>query len=750
MVFSSLKLLEMLMRMLLFKAIPADTVNKMPATMMAQGRGHPVFLLMGCICSKDIDWEEGAAIHRSKSLSRLATLTKKDEVVAAIIDVAINGSHCSTSRFASKIQDNAATTLSLSLDQGEKKVAAVADRTRKVQAHQRQATADVGAHREGSEAIGVSSNIQENLRIVDVPSGSAREHVAAGWPSWLVSVAGEAVKGWLPRRANSFKKLDKIGQGTYSNVYRAHDLETGKIVALKKVRFFNMDPESVRFMAREIHILRKLDHPNVIKLEGIVTSQMSCNLYLVFEYMEHDLAGLAAGPGTKFSEPQIKCYMRQLLEGLAHCHSHQILHRDIKGSNLLIDDNGILRIADFGLATFFRPDQKQQLTSRVVTLWYRPPELLLGATEYGAAVDLWSTGCILAELLAGKPIMPGRTEVEQLHKIFKLCGSPSDEYWRKSKLPHATVFKPQHQYRRCVAETFKDFPPSALALLDSLLSIEPAKRGTAISALGGEFFLTKPFACDPSSLPKYPPSKEYDAKLAAEARRQRAEVAHGRGSECVRLGRRESKGMPVPDDKGEQKKWRAQANPKSISEKYDPQDDSVSGFPIEPPGGTSQNGFFQSGVHPNAFGSSWSKKVHHAELRPVPSRTYSSLRVPNDPQLKTQRSYRPRSGVADFADISGSFAARNTSTSTHNRLDVAKPSEKHALDRPSSSQKKDGTIGRKDSTSSYGTRIKRIHYSGPLMPPGGNIEDMFKEHERQIQEAVRKARLDKFKNKEYF
>ncbi|CAL9763423.1 unnamed protein product [Musa acuminata subsp. burmannicoides] len=744
MVFSLCKFSE---RMLLIKAIPVDTVNIMPATMMTQGRGHPVFLVMGCICSKDIDLEEGAAIHRSKSLSRLATLTKKDEVVAAIIDVAINGSHCGTSRFASKIQDNATTTLSLSLDQGEKKVAAVADRTRKVQAHQRQATADVGAHREGSEAIGVSSNIQENLRIVDVPSGSAREHVAAGWPSWFVSVAGEAVKGWLPRRANSFKKLDKIGQGTYSNVYRARDLETGKIVALKKVRFFNMDPESVRFMAREIHILRKLDHPNVIKLEGIVTSRMSCNLYLVFEYMEHDLAGLAARPGIKFSEPQIKCYMRQLLEGLAHCHSHWILHRDIKGSNLLIDDNGILRIADFGLATFFRHDQKQQLTSRVVTLWYRPPELLLGATEYGAAVDLWSTGCILAELLAGKPIMPGRTEVEQLHKIFKLCGSPSDEYWRKSKLPHATVFKPQHQYRRCVAETFKDFPPSALALLDSLLSIEPAKRGTAISALGSEFFLTKPFACDPSILPKYPPSKEYDAKLAAEARRQRAEVAHGRGSECVRLGRRESKGMPVLDDNVEQKKWRAQANPKSISEKYDPQDDSVSGFPIEPPGGTSQNGFFQSGVHPNTFGSSRSKKVYHEELRPVPSRTYSSLRVPNDPQLKTQRSYRPQSGVADFADISGSFAARSTATSTYNRLDVAKPSEKHALDRPSSSQKKEATIGRKDSTSGYGTRIKRIHYSGPLMPPGGNIEDMFKEHERQIQEAVRKARLDKVKNK---
>jgi cyclin-dependent kinase 12/13 len=115
---------------------------------------------------------------------------------------------------------------------------------------------------------------------------------------------------------------------------------------------------------------------------------------------------------------QVKCYMQQILRGLEHCHNRGVLHRDIKGSNLLLDDSGNLKIADFGLATFFDPNQKQPLTSRVVTLWYRPPELLLGATEYGVAVDLWSTGCILAELLAGKPIMPGRTEVLDKLKIF--------------------------------------------------------------------------------------------------------------------------------------------------------------------------------------------------------------------------------------------------------------------------------------------------------------------------------------------
>ncbi|KAJ6852134.1 putative serine/threonine-protein kinase [Iris pallida] len=123
------------------------------------------------------------------------------------------------------------------------------------------------------------------------------------------------------------------------------------------------------------------------------------------------------------------------------------------------------------------------MTSRVVTLWCRPPELLLGATYYGIGVDLCSAGCILGELLSGKPILPGRTEVEQLHKIFKLCGSPGEKYWKKAKLRHATMFKLNQAYKRCAAETFKDFSPSALLLIETLLAVDPAKRGTATAAL---------------------------------------------------------------------------------------------------------------------------------------------------------------------------------------------------------------------------------------------------------------------------
>ncbi|KAJ4956191.1 hypothetical protein NE237_012974 [Protea cynaroides] len=415
------------------------------------------------------------------------------------------------------------------------------------------------------------------------------EQVAAGWPSWLSAVAGEAIKGLTPRRADTFEKLDKIGQGTYSNVYKARDTLTGKIVALKKVRFDNLEPESVKFMAREILILRRLDHPNVVKLEGLVTSRMSCSLYLVFEYMDHDLAGLAANQAIKFTEPQVKCYMHQLLSGLEHCHNRGVLHRDIKGSNLLIDDGGTLRIADFGLASFFDPNHKQPMTSRVVTLWYRPPELLLGATDYGVGIDLWSAGCILAELLAGKPIMPGRTEVEQLHKIFKLCGSPSEEYWKKSKLPHATIFKPQQPYKRCIAETFKDFPPSSLPLIETLLAIDPAERLTATDALKSEFFTTKPYACEPSSLPKYPPSKEMDAKLRdEEARRLRnAAKGNGDGVKKTRARDRAVRAYPAPEANAElqanldRRRLISHANAKSKSEKFPPpHQDGALGFPL--------------------------------------------------------------------------------------------------------------------------------------------------------------------------
>ncbi|KAG5520353.1 hypothetical protein RHGRI_033056 [Rhododendron griersonianum] len=647
---------------------------------------------MGCICSKGSNADDYVVdIETEKELNKSSepsfAPSKREESV--VYDESVH-------TISKPVVQASMSSVRSKQDDEEKKTRIV---ERPISGHhQRRATLDVV----------VMEGQAEMSQIISIPRGTEGEQIAAGWPSWLTSVAGEAIQGWVPRSADSFEKLNKIGQGTYSSVYKARDLKTGKVVAMKKVRFVNMDPESVRFMAREIHVLRKLDHPNVMKLEGLVTSRVSGSLYLgLFDYV-HFL-------GTHIRDTvvglQIKCYMQQLLCGLEHCHSRGVLHRDIKGSNLLIDKNGVLKIGDFGLANFFQHDQKQPLTSRVVTLWYRAPELLLGATEYGVGIDLWSAGCILAELFAGKPIMPGRTEVEQMHKIFKFCGSPSEEYWRKSKLPHATSFKPQHPYRRCVAETFKDFPSSALALIDVLLTIEPEQRGTAASALGSEFFTTKPFPCDPASLPKYPPSKEFDVKLREEeARRRKAETVQGRGHESVRRGPRECKEVPTPEfDTQGLVTLQGEPNPKSISVKNHPHEDGGSGFPIDPPRGLGKNGFSHSAsmVHPSAVGYTWTKKV--ADRHHCPEERIGSSGRRTD--LRRQTSYMPQEGAGLYTNCS---------------------------------KKNEGMSG-KDRV--YIPNKSRIHCSGPLMPPGGNMEDMLKEHERQIQEAVRKARLDKARTK---
>ncbi|RWR71894.1 putative serine/threonine-protein kinase [Cinnamomum micranthum f. kanehirae] len=653
---------------------------------------------MGCLCSKEAPIDQFGEVQQGKGAvdpsKPLVSPSKRGQLIG---------------ENAKPNEQSLVPPTAVSLNEREKNFAAKVER--KSTSHQRRATVDIGVRGGGARGGDPSFRLGGA-----VPNGVAGEHVAAGWPSWLTAVAAEAVSRWLPRKADSFEKLEKIGQGTYSSVYRACDLETGKIVAMKQVRFVNTDPESVRFMAREINILRRLDHPNVLKLEALVTSRMSNNLYLVFEYMDHDLAGLAATPGRKFTEPQVKCFVQQLLRGLEHCHSHGVLHRDVKGSNLLVDSNGILRIADFGLSTLFHPDNRQPLTSRVVTLWYRPPELLLGATYYGVAVDLWSAGCILAELLAGKPIMPGRTEVEQMHKIFKLCGSPSEDYWRRLKLQNATLFRPQHPYRRCVAETFKDFPSSALALLEVLLAIDPEDRGTASSALKSEFFTTKPLPSNPSSLPKFPPSKEYDAKLRnEEARRERAESVKGRGAESVRRGPRQ---MAPPDASVHVyptfQKTQAQENPKSTSSKYNPQEDTI---------GTAHNNLSHSG----ASQSSGNRNPREGEnVRPAISSTMGS-------SVAGKR----------YNTSKGSESVR--STDRYSQLDVAEPSAKQEWTSSTNKQS-----GKEEATVAYRSKKNRINYSGPLLPPGGNIDDMLKEHERHIQEAVRKSRLDKAKTNNNF
>lgn len=706
---------------------------------------------MGCICSKGASGHKHDENRRGetvgKSSRRFVSLSKKDDDKAgAGLDESVGGNDAKTRLISEgKVEENDGSFVVVW--EGLKKNETVKEKTKRPQPLQRHSTIDV---------VGKGVGHTKISRVASIPNGVEAERFITGWPSWLTAVAGEAISGWVPRRSDSFEKLEKIGQGTYSTVYRARDLETGKIVAMKKVRFIKMDPESVRFMAREIHILRKLDHPNVMKLECLATSGDPGSLYLIFEYMEHDLAGLAARPGVKFTEAQIKCYMQQLLRGLEHCHSRGVLHRDIKGANLLIDSNGILKIGDFGLSTFVRQNQKQPMTSRVVTLWYRPPELLLGSTNYGVSVDLWSAGCILAELFYRRPIMPGRTEVEQLHKIFRLCGSPSEDYWANLRSVDASSFKPQQPYKRILANTFKDFPPSALGLLDILLAVEPELRGTASLALKSEFFTTKPLPCDPSTFPKYPPSKELDARRQdKEGRRHKPSSGNGLGQELSKRDSHQSVALPAADANTKSRvsaqNQHGESNPKTSRE------DGGSGVGMEPQGGVTRDDLSHSSQSTSLV-SSWS----HGKDGGVPNGQGRTSILNQDAELWTKKSYTSQ-GSSEFSRFASSIEGGLTSQFDKGSESL-NWSEKNLDARyrrlgDEISAKKLGwshqllnglnPSGNKEERSSHKASnagcapMNRFHCSGPLLPAGVNMEEILEEHEKQIQRAVRKSISDK-------
>jgi serine/threonine protein kinase len=285
-----------------------------------------------------------------------------------------------------------------------------------------------------------------------------------------------------------------------------------------------------------------------------------------------------------------------------------------------------------------------------------------------------------------------------LHKIFKLCGSPSEEFWANLKLSRATIFKPQHPYRRCMNDVYKDFPTTALALLDRLLAVEPGNRGTAASALDSEFFTTKPYACDPSSLPKYPPSKEYDAKLRdEEARRQRA-AAKGQEAEA---GRR--KQLPAPDGNSGLQQRRVQVNPKGGSYKFTPKEDAVSGFPIDPPARAADNGYPQRVPLMHA-GRSSSTLGRSSGVDPKAQRFHTSQIVAAD--MSNQSTAPGQRGNAPKMSNLGESARRqylreHRSSSRYSQLSAADPSDRpewtHQFqERPSSSHRKDDGAANKE------------------------------------------------------
>ncbi|XP_051120854.1 cyclin-dependent kinase G-2-like [Andrographis paniculata] len=318
------------------------------------------------------------------------------------------------------------------------------------------------------------------------------------------------------RSVDEFEKLNKINEGTYGVVYRARDKKTGEIVALKKVK---MEKEREGFpltSLREINILLSFDHPSIVNVKEVVMGNLD-SIFMAMEYMEHDLKALIETMKQPFSQSEVKCLMLQLLGGVKYLHDNWVLHRDLKTSNLLLNNCGELKICDFGLARQYGSPLKPY-TQLVVTLWYRAPELLLGAKEYSTAIDMWSVGCIMAELLSKEPLFNGKTEFDQLDKIFRILGTPNEKIWPGySKLPGVKVNFVKHQYnqlrRKFPATSFTGSPvlsDAGFDLLSKLLTYDPEKRITAEAALNHEWFREVPLPKAREFMPTYPAQNAQD------------------------------------------------------------------------------------------------------------------------------------------------------------------------------------------------------------------------------------------------
>ena len=288
---------------------------------------------------------------------------------------------------------------------------------------------------------------------------------------------------------------------------RARDKTTNQVVALKSVRM-DHQPEEGSFplsSLREINILMNLHHKNIVRLKEVVAGRKLNSIFLAMEYCEQDLANLIDNMPVPFSESQVKCIMIQLLDGLIYLHGQFVIHRDLKVSNLLMTDKGVVKIADFGLARKIGEPFSGVVTPIVVTLWYRSPELLLGSQKQTSAIDIWAVGCILGELLLNRPLLNGRSEIQQIDMIIEMVGSPNEEIWpAMNELPHLKNFSIRQQPYNNLRSYFPGLCESGIALLNATFMYDPLRRATAQDCRESEYFREHPLPCPPDLMPSFP------------------------------------------------------------------------------------------------------------------------------------------------------------------------------------------------------------------------------------------------------
>ncbi|XP_067084317.1 cyclin-dependent kinase 7 isoform X2 [Osmerus mordax] len=290
-------------------------------------------------------------------------------------------------------------------------------------------------------------------------------------------------------RAKRYEKLDFLGEGQFATVYKARDKTTNTIVAIKKIKVGHRTEAKDginRTALREIKLLQELSHSNIIGLLDAFGHKS--NISLVFDYMETDLEVIIKDTSLVLTPANIKAYILMTLQGLEYMHHHWVLHRDLKPNNLLLDENGVLKLADFGLAKAFGSPNRVY-THQVVTRWYRSPELLFGARMYGVGVDMWAVGCILAELLLRLPFLAGDSDLDQLTKIFEALGTPTEDSW--PLFPGTPL---EH--------IFSAAGDDLLELLQGLFTFNPSTRITATQALKMRYFSNRPGPTPGHQLPR--------------------------------------------------------------------------------------------------------------------------------------------------------------------------------------------------------------------------------------------------------